>query len=239
MESQDFGNGNSSFGDINGNRKYVKVDFQEFEKQGQFENFELEFKEKEESEYIFRKYIFKIMEYSKLKKGGLIVIRYGELEEGRNKSVEVKKDKIVEFKIFVSSDLLNIVLCDKVVLNFENKLQINDMFSDDSNLGILLVDLFIDSDFEQVNKDYELMLQGFDLVRGVKDKMEKKVRFFSVGNFFQRSLLYNYEIIMFGKLGDIAYVCLVCKRYYLDFDRLIRYQWKKYFFIYCDFMEVE
>lgn len=62
------------------------------------------------------------MEYSKLKKGGLIVIRYGELEEGRNKSVEVKKDKIVEFKIFVSNDLLNIVLCDKVVLNFENKL---------------------------------------------------------------------------------------------------------------------
>uniref|UniRef100_K1QE21 Uncharacterized protein n=1 Tax=Magallana gigas TaxID=29159 RepID=K1QE21_MAGGI len=239
MEGQDLGHGNSSPGDINGNKKQVKVDSQESEKQGQSENPEPEPKEKEESEHTPRKHIFKIMEYSKLKKGGLTVIRHGELEEGRNKSAEVKKDKTVESKTSVSSDSSNTVPCDKAALNSENKLQINDMSSDDSNSGILLVDLFTDSDSEQANKDHELMLQGLDLARGAKDKMEKKARSSSVGNSPQRSPLYNYETIMFGKLGDTAYVCSVCKRHYPDFDRLIRHQWKKHPSIYCDFMEVE
>nr|XP_011452159.2 uncharacterized protein LOC105345643 [Crassostrea gigas] len=239
MESQDLGNGNSSPGDINGNRKQVKVDSQESDKQGHSENPEPEPKEKEESEHTPRKHIFKIMEYSKLKKGGLTVIRHGELDEGKNKSAEVKKDKTVESKTSVSSDSSNTVPCDKAALNSENKLQINDMSSDDSNSGILLVDLFTDSDSEQANKDHELMLQGLDLARGAKDKMEKKARSSSVGNSPQRSPLYNYETIMFGKLGDTAYVCSVCKRHYPDFDRLIRHQWKKHPSIYCDFMEVE
>lgn len=239
MESQDLGNGNSSPGDINGNRKQVMVDSQESDKQGQSENPEPDPKEREESEHTPRKHIFKIMEYSKLKKGGLTVIRHGELEEGRNKSAEVKKDKTVESKTSVSSDSSNTVPCDKAALNSENKLQINDMSSDDSNSGILLVDLFTDSDSEQANKDHELMLQGLDLARGAKDKMEKKARSSSVGNSPQRSPLYNYETIMFGKLGDTAYVCSVCKRHYPDFDRLIRHQWKKHPSIYCDFMEVE
>lgn len=239
MESQDLGNGNSSPGDINGNRKQVKVDSQESDKQGQSENPEPDPKEREESEHTPRKHIFKIMEYSKLKKGGLTVIRHGELDEGKNKSAEVKKDKTVESKTSVSSDSSNTVPCDKAALNSENKLQINDMSSDDSNSGILLVDLFTDSDSEQANKDHELMLQGLDLARGAKDKMEKKARSSSVGNSPQRSPLYNYETIMFGKLGDTAYVCSVCKRHYPDFDRLIRHQWKKHPSIYCDFMEVE
>lgn len=239
MESQDLGNGNSSPGDINGNRKQVKVDSQESDKQGHSENPEPEPKEKEESEHTPRKHIFKIMEYSKLKKGGLTVIRHGELDEGKSKSAEVKKDKTVESKTSVSSDSSNTVPCDKAALNSENKLQINDMSSDDSNSGILLVDLFTDSDSEQANKDHELMLQGLDLARGAKDKMEKKARSSSVGNSPQRSPLYNYETIMFGKLGDTAYVCSVCKRHYPDFDRLIRHQWKKHPSIYCDFMEVE
>lgn len=253
VESQDLGDSNSSPGDINGNRKQVKVDFQESEKQSQSENPEPEPKEKQsqsenpepepkekgESEHTPRKHIFKIMEYSKLKKGGLTVIRHGELDEGRNKYEEVKKDKAVESKISASNDSSNTVSCDKAALNSENKLQINDMSSDDSNSGILLVDLFTDSDSEQTNKDHELMLQGLDLAKGAKDKMEKKARSSSVGNSPQRSPLYNYETIMFGKLGDTAYVCSVCKRHYPDFDRLIRHQWKKHPSIYCDFMEVE
>lgn len=253
VESQDLGDSNSSPGDINGNRKQVKVDSQESEKQSQSENPEPEPKEKQsrsenpepepkekgESEHTPRKHIFKIMEYSKLKKGGLTVIRHGELDEGRNKYEEVKKDKAVESKISASNDSSNTVSCDKAALNSENKLQINDMSSDDSNSGILLVDLFTDSDSEQTNKDHELMLQGLDLAKGAKDKMEKKARSSSVGNSPQRSPLYNYETIMFGKLGDTAYVCSVCKRHYPDFDRLIRHQWKKHPSIYCDFMEVE
>lgn len=253
VESQDLGDSNSSPGDINGNRKQVKVDSQESEKQSQSENPEPEPKEKQsqsenpepepkekgESEHTPRKHIFKIMEYSKLKKGGLTVIRHGELDEGRNKYEEVKKDKAVESKISASNNSSNTVSCDKAALNSENKLQINDMSSDDSNSGILLVDLFTDSDSEQTNKDHELMLQGLDLAKGAKDKMEKKARSSSVGNSPQRSPLYNYETIMFGKLGDTAYVCSVCKRHYPDFDRLIRHQWKKHPSIYCDFMEVE
>lgn len=253
VESQDLGDSNSSPGDINGNRKQVKVDSQESEKQSQSENPEPEPKEKQsqsenpepgpkekgESEHTPRKHIFKIMEYSKLKKGGLTVIRHGELDEGRNKYEEVKKDKAVESKISASNDSSNTVSCDKAALNSENKLQINDMSSDDSNSGILLVDLFTDSDSEQTNKDHELILQGLDLAKGAKDKMEKKARSSSVGNSPQRSPLYNYETIMFGKLGDTAYVCSVCKRHYPDFDRLIRHQWKKHPSIYCDFMEVE
>lgn len=253
VESQDLGDSNSSPGDINGNRKQVKVDSQESEKQSQSENPEPEPKEKQsqsenpepepkekgESEHTPRKHIFKIMEYSKLKKGGLTVIRHGELDEGRNKYEEVKKDKAVESKISASNDSSNTVSCDKAALNSENKLQINDMSSDDSNSGILLVDLFTDSDSEQTNKDHELMLQGLDLAKGAMDKMEKKARSSSVGNSPQRSPLYNYETIMFGKLGDTAYVCSVCKRHYPDFDRLIRHQWKKHPSIYCDFMEVE
>lgn len=253
VESQDLGDSNSSPGDINGNRKQVKVDSQESEKQSQSENPEPEPKEKQsqsenpepepkekgESEHTPRKHIFKIMEYSKLKKGGLTVIRHGELDEGRNKYEEVKKDKAVESKISASNDSSNTVSCDKAALNSENKLQINDMSSDDSNSGILLVDLFTDSDSEQTNNDHELMLQGLDLAKGAKDKMEKKARSSSVGNSPQRSPLYNYETIMFGKLGDTAYVCSVCKRHYPDFDRLIRHQWKKHPSIYCDFMEVE
>lgn len=253
VESQDLGDSNSSPGDINGNRKQVKVDSQESEKQSQSENPEPEPKEKQsqsenpepepkekgESEHTPRKHIFKIMEYSKLKKRGLTVIRHGELDEGRNKYEEVKKDKAVESKISASNDSSNTVSCDKAALNSENKLQINDMSSDDSNSGILLVDLFTDSDSEQTNKDHELMLQGLDLAKGAMDKMEKKARSSSVGNSPQRSPLYNYETIMFGKLGDTAYVCSVCKRHYPDFDRLIRHQWKKHPSIYCDFMEVE
>lgn len=256
---QDSGETNASPGDINGNKKHKQEcsEETELEKSDKSDDYDRSTESKDnqlnnESEHFPRKHVFKIMEYSKMKKGGLTVICHSDLQKVQ-KSVSVKdgdkSDSLTEIvneddkshDPEVSENISNSTAGSQIGSGLDDKPpQINDMCSDDSNSGILLVDLFTDSDSEQTNKDHDMMLQGLDLARGTKATTdEKKPRSFSAGNSPQRSPLYNYETIMFGKLGDTAYVCSVCKRHYPDFDRLIRHQWKKHPSIYCDFMEVE
>ncbi|XP_022342192.2 uncharacterized protein LOC111135973 [Crassostrea virginica] len=242
QESPDPGDNHSSPGDINGNRKQVT---EAPDRDGRCEGEEGGSGDKadsRESDHIPRKHIFKIMEYSKLKKGSLTVIRHGDLDQVKDGRAEGNRiaDPAQPTTNGEPSKASDTDPCHMAGSNTSNKVQIADMSSDDSNSGMLLVDLFTDSDSEQTSKDHELMMQGLDLARGAKDKTEeRKPRSSSLGNSPQRSPLYNYETIMFGKLGDTAYVCSVCKRHYPDFDRLVRHQWKKHPSIYCDFMEVE
>ncbi|XP_061189903.1 uncharacterized protein LOC133197737 [Saccostrea echinata] len=240
--------------DINGNRKQSQESTEKTEKCVKSEGGDQSLEENQqngESEHLPRRHIFKIMEYSKLKKGGLTVICHSDLqkaeknktgkEDNKTDSVLQKQNDDVNLNGPKASADYNSTVGMNVGDGSDSKPKIEDTGSDDSNSGILLVDLFTDSDSDQTNnKDHDLMLQGLDLARGTKGRTEeKKPKSSSAGNSPQRSPLYNYETIMFGKLGDTAYVCSVCKRHYPDFDRLLRHQWKKHPSIYCDFMEVE
>ncbi|XP_062606322.1 microtubule-associated protein futsch-like [Saccostrea cucullata] len=238
--------------DINGNRKQSQESTEEKCVISESENQSLEKdQENSESEHLPRRHIFKIMEYSKLKKGGLTVICHSDLQKADKKKTEKENDKTDSVSQKQSDNInsvgtkasadYNTTVGTNIGDGADNKPKTEDLGSDDSNSGILLVDLFTDSDSDQTNnKDHDLMLQGLDLARGARGRPdEKKPKSSSAGNSPHRSPLYNYETIMFGKLGDTAYVCSVCKRHYPDFDRLLRHQWKKHPSIYCDFMEVE
>ena len=49
----------------------------------------------------------------------------------------------------------------------------------------------------------------------------------------------NYHDIAFGKNGQVACVCAICKKHFRDFECLIRHHWKKHPASICQFIEVE
>ena len=49
----------------------------------------------------------------------------------------------------------------------------------------------------------------------------------------------NYHDIAFGKNGQVASVCAICKKHFRDFDTLVRHHWKKHPASVCHFIEIE
>lgn len=49
----------------------------------------------------------------------------------------------------------------------------------------------------------------------------------------------NYESITFGKNGPPAYVCSVCKKYFDEYDTLVRHQLKKHPSVHCSHLHIE
>ena len=55
----------------------------------------------------------------------------------------------------------------------------------------------------------------------------------------QNHSLDNYHNIAFGKNGQVACVCAICKKHFRDFEGLLKHHWRKHPASVCHFIEVE